>query len=880
MALLPKYQKTGIRVRQASSMDFAAEREQQRQSGVISQQLERMGKFAFERGAEMAERRGQERVREQGAVATLEQMQERGGVPFTIEQKAAYEAANRVAVVEIETAARSDMRELITQADQSNMSMAQFNEKMSDIRDGYSASLQLVDPVAAGVLSARLQEDSATFDSRYSEIVSRKAKAAWAANTEIILNEGVQTVVDTALQEGVTAKEIEAAGEKLRTTALTRGVNQKKAQKLVDKAVNAALRENLIFRFNEAAGIKERQALLAELEQSDTFAGMNYEQSFNFKNRLANEIDRQITVGRNTYVAEAENALVVLQHTGELPEGFDATTENAEILFQGDEETFDTIARSLEYAQKDVLTYGALSTMSVEQANNAEAEIKAEYEEAKQRGDSGDVLNAMQKRLVDFQTAKANRADRINADPAQYVIETNKEAALAANKAMQALQSGNLQAAAAEINALTSELSVAYEKIGVRMEARQIMPGNMAKSIVAALEGQAQENPDLAVALFGQYREAFGENSIRFVDELARAGLKPEFTEAMLSNDPGLHTKLMEISQRSTQEIKKLAGPEANDTYKILQEKLTDYNAAFIQGGGAKAQDDIAAAMGVAEKLLYQHMAETGKTMEDAAQYVVERMFPEYQNIVNDVNGTYIVPIEFNKNTVDALLAGQILRADVLEKMGVQPLDVLGAEGYIDEAVSFTNLARQGVWLNNSTGDGVVLHYKTKQGHLVKAKMQDGSEVDLKFKDLRAVVNELQGTDVEVERAEPVDATQTVAPGFGPGSPGFEAGMAALEEAQPVDTGARFTAEPVSAEERVRQAEENKLKTKLFNKLMDSVPESASVQEKNEYYQFILYELRDPDFPRAGMTSFRSFKKMKESGEYEVLVERRKQQGK
>lgn len=880
MALLPKYQKTGIRVRQASGMDFAAERERQRQSGVISQQLERMGKFAFERGAEMAQRRGEERVREQGAVATLEQMQERGGVPFTIEQKAAYEAANRVAVVEIETAARSDMRELITQADQSNMSMAQFNEKMSDIRDGYSASLQLVDPVAAGVLSARLQEDSVTFDSRYSEIVTRKAKAAWAANTEIALNEGVQTVVDTALQEGVTAKEIKAAGEKLRTTALTRGVNEKKAQKLVDKAVNAALRENLIYRFNEAAGIKERQALLAELEQSDTFAGMNYEQSFNFKNRLANEIDRQITVGRNTYVAEAENALVVLQHTGELPEGFDATTENAEILFQGDEETFDTIARSLEYAQKDVLTYGALSTMSVEQANNAEAEIKAEYEEAKKRGDSGDVLNAMQKRLVDFQTAKANRADRINADPAQYVIETNKEAALAANKAMQALQSGNLQAAAAEINALTSELSVAYEKIGVRMEARQIMSGNMAKSIVAALEGRAQTNPDDAVALFGQYREAFGENSMRFVDELSKAGLKPEFTEAMLSNDTGLHTELMKISQRSTQEIKKLAGAEANDTYKILQEKLTDYTAAFIQGGGAKAQDDIAAAMGVAEKLLYDHMAKTGKTMEDAAQYVVEAMFPEYQNVVNDVNGSYIVPIEFNKNTVDALLVGQILRADVLEKMGVQPLDVLGAEGYIDEAVSFTNLARQGVWLNNSTGDGVVLHYKTKQGHLVKAKMQDGSEVDLKFKDLRSVVNQLQGTDVEVERAEPVDAAQTMAPGFGPGSPGFEAGMAALEEAQPVDTEARFTAEPVSAEERVKQAETNRKKVIIFNRYMDRIPESATIAEKNEYYQFLLYELRDPDFSSIEMTQFRTFRSIKESGQYEKVLERRKQQAK
>ena len=493
----------------------------------------------------------------------------------------------------------------------------------------------------------------------------------------------------------------------------------------------------------------------------------------------------------------------------------------------------------------------------------AESAIRADYEQAKIDGVSGAELTALQKRLVDFQTETAKRADRINADPAQYVIETNKEAGLAATKAMQALQSGDLQAVATEINALGLELSAAYDKIGVRMEARQIMSGNMAKGIVAALEGRAQTNPDDAVALFGQYREAFGENSMRFVDELSKAGLKPEFTEAMLSNDTGLHTELMKISQRSTQEIKKLAGAEANDTYKILQEKLTDYTAAFIQGGGAKAQDDIAAAMGVAEKLLYDHMAKTGKTMEDAAQYVVEAMFPEYQNVVNDVNGTYIVPIEFNKNTVDALLVGQILRADVLEKMGVQPLDVLGAEGYIDEAVSFTNLARQGVWLNNSTGDGVVLHYKTKQGHLVKSKMQDGSEVDLKFKNLRAVVNELQGIDVEVERAEPVDAAQTLAPGFGPGSPGFEAGMAALEEAQPVDTGTRFTAEPVPANQAASVARANQSKAELLDQYYNSIPDDATIEEKSEYFDLSMSEVRNPDISPDEMTTFEAFRKNK-----------------
>lgn len=869
MAILPKYQKTGIKVRQPSRMDFAASREAARLGQAISTQLDRMGEFAFKEAAREAEQRGQERVRQEGAIPVLEQLQAQDG-PRTIAERSALEAANRVAIVEIETAARSDMRTLIAEADENNMAMNVFNQKMSDIQDGYTASLQVVDPTAAGVLNARLQEDSVSFGTRYSEIVTRKAKAAWAETTQVILDEGVQKIMDTALQEGAGQVDkdgktaIQKAGESLLATAQTRGVNQKKAQKLVDTAVNKAIRENIVYRFNNAAGVTEKQAILVELEDTDKLPGMDYESTLRFKDRLSNVVDREIANGQRDFIESTQNAIEVIKHTGEVPLDYQFDDEEVKIYFAENEEDLDVLLRSVEYAKEDVLRYGSLSTMSVDDVKQAESAIRADYEQAKIDGVSGAELTALQKRLVDFQTETANRADRINADPAQYVLETNKEAALRATKAMQALQKGNLQAAAFEINALGLELSAAYDKIGVRMEARQIMSGNMAKGIVAALEGRAQTNPDDAVALFGQYREAFGENSMRFVDELSKAGLKPEFTEAMLSNDTGLHTELMKISQRSTQEIKKLAGAEANDTYKILQEKLTDYTAAFIQGGGAKAQDDIAAAMGVAEKLLYDHMAKTGKTMEDAAQYVVERMFPEFQNVINDANGIYIVPLEFNKNAVDGLLVGQFLRADILEKMGVQPLDVLGAEGYIDEAVSFTNLARQGVWLNNNTGDGVVLHYKTKQGHLVKAKMQDGSDVDLRFKDLRATLNELQASGVTVDRVEPTDAAQTLAPGFGPSSPGFEAGMAALEEAQPVDTGTRFTAEPVPADQAASVAEINKAKTDLQQRYLAEYPDDATTKEKREYFNLLLSEVRNPDIGPDEMTSFAAFRKDKE----------------
>ena len=159
MAILPRYQRTGITTRQPGNIDFADVREQAKLSQSLSQQLDRMSDFAFKKSAEMAVERGQERVREEGAIPTLEAIEQKGG-PRGIAERAAVDAANRIAVVEIETLATQDMQTLTLEADKTNMSMPVYQEKMRDINDGYRASLEVVDPVAAGVLGARLQGSS------------------------------------------------------------------------------------------------------------------------------------------------------------------------------------------------------------------------------------------------------------------------------------------------------------------------------------------------------------------------------------------------------------------------------------------------------------------------------------------------------------------------------------------------------------------------------------------------------------------------------------------------------------------------------------------------------------------------------------------------
>jgi hypothetical protein len=882
MALLPKYQKTGIKVRQPNNIDFAAAREQARFGDVLSQQLDRMSEFAFKEASLQAEERGRERVREQGAINTLKQIEAKGG-PYTIAERSAFEAANRVAVVEIETAARSDMRTLITQADESNMAMSVFAEKMSDIRDGYTASLQVVDPVMAGVLGARLQEDSVSFDNRYAEIVQRKAKAAWAATTEVILNEGVQKIMDAALQEGSDVKNengqnpIEKAAADLLATAQTRGVNPKKAQNLVDKAVNSALRENIVFRFNNAAGIPEKQAILAELEDSDTFAGMNYEQSFNFKLRLQGSIDREITEGRAEWGEDYDNAMRFIAQTGRFPDGFSPDEESLTVLFAEDPENLDYMLRSLGVAEEDAVKYGGLSTMTFERSSEVVAEMIDDYNTAVAENRSADEIKALNDRRIAFQTAASDKLAAIQTDAAQYILDTNQEAAISANKLMQALSAGDIDGATQNVTALQAQLNNAYNQIGVPTDYRRVVPKKMAADIVAMLETQATENPSVAAALFQEYRNVFGDQSNAFLLNLKQAGLKPEFAEAMLTNKPGVHTELMQLVNEDVKELQDRVKPgKASEAMNMLREQLAPYQSAYLQGGGNVAGDDFDNAMAVAEKYLYDYMSKHSGTEGDpqnAVKYVLDNLFPEYENVINDANGNYIVPINYNANEIDSMLGNFFGRQGVqmLEKLDVQPLNMATtpeAQGYIDKAVSLTNLARQGYFLNNSTGDGVVLHYKTKTGKPIMAKNSQGEPIDIKFKDLRKTINMLQ---VGPDGVTPAQVEETSVAPAGAEMPGFEDAVspeamrnieAGLAGAFPQPSG--FTAEAIPADQAASVAERNVAKTDLMREYVSSIPDDATPKEAREFFDLIQSEVRDPDIGPDQMTSFEEFREGKE----------------
>ena len=733
MPVLPRYQKTGIKVRQPSGMDFADAREAARMGRTLSAELDRMSDFAFREGAKLAERRGQERVRQEGAIPVLTALQQQEG-PRTIAEQAAFDAANRIAVVEIETAARSDMRKLVTEADETNMEISVFNQKMSDIQDGYSASMQVVDPVAAGVLNARLQEDNVAYSTKYSEIVTTKAKAAYVENTQTILDEGAQTIRDFALTEGANEETIRKQGEKLLQTALDRGVGDKKANKLVDAAVNDAIKQNLAYRYENAEGILEKQAIVKELSETEVFPGMDYIQTRNFVERFENDLNRQINDGRTKFTTELDDAITFLVSTGKIKPGFEVDEDKLTELFFDDQETLDALLRQWENTQEDIKTYGSLSSMPTEKANEVAQQL---FEEASNppEGATGAEVKLLQDRALAFQRALIERQQALRSDPALYVTQTNKQAEQLTSTIFKEIGQGNINTAAMALSRLNETLNIQYDIMGVPQNDRRLLSKDMAQQMIQSIQAI---DDDVEIAIIKEIQNGLGDLAPRFVSELRKNGLAPEYVEALFTDDPGLQKQLVQLSQSEEAKLKPKGEGIASDAERLLLEGVNDYRLAFLRGGDSESIEDYSQQYNVAKKLMYKYMTVDGLDGQAAADRVIKEIFPEFDNIVNTDSGRFIVPKQFNAQEMETL-SGGLLRARILQEMGIQGLQIDDYPGYISEAVSLAALASKGEWLNNSTGDGIVLHYRTDKGELLPVRFDNNQTVDIKFKDLANV---------------------------------------------------------------------------------------------------------------------------------------------
>ena len=361
MAQLPRYQRLGVRTRQPQNLDFADTREQAALSQNLSQQLNRMSNFAFQKAGERAVERGEERVQEEGAIATLGDIDKRGG-PRTIADKAAYALGSRVAVAEVQNAAEIEISRILTEAEKSGTAFSTVQSQLADVTDGYSESLRVIDPAASSVLKVNLEGATGKATERYSNYYVKLQAQRQAAKRSEAADRSFNSVLSDAILPGMT---VEKLGENIAAEAdLLRGLGatEKQADAFYEKTFNAAYREKLTYDFNTAP-LEEKQRLLTAMETT-ALPGMSLTETQSVRKSLNAGYNSalRVTTGESNSIVSSVDELETLLAMGGTPspKQIEVLQERADNL--GDQGAGARAAiAELEFNAENAATYRKMS---------------------------------------------------------------------------------------------------------------------------------------------------------------------------------------------------------------------------------------------------------------------------------------------------------------------------------------------------------------------------------------------------------------------------------------------------------------------------------------------------------------------------------------
>ena len=169
-----------------------------------------MSDFLFKTAQKEAVRSGIERVRTEGAQPILEAMKAQGG-PRGLEEETAYDAANKIAIAEIQSEAELEITKILTEGQNNKTSFSTIQSQLQSVSDGFPAALSDIDPVSAAILRTRLQETSGKAELRYSKYWSSEILKDAKIKQDKAAANGASWIIGNASQiDGYTTAEIDA----------------------------------------------------------------------------------------------------------------------------------------------------------------------------------------------------------------------------------------------------------------------------------------------------------------------------------------------------------------------------------------------------------------------------------------------------------------------------------------------------------------------------------------------------------------------------------------------------------------------------------------------------------------------------------------------
>ena len=423
------------------------------------------------------------------------------------------------------------------------------------------------------------------------------------------------------------------------------------------------------------------------------------------------------------------DAIVVLGVTGEAPEGYEFNEGAIDDIFPPEQAA--AYKEAWADANEDVLNRGALSNMSPARAEEITQELLAEV------STSSDPAKAS-KRHIEWVEAVASRSDALKKDSGLFVAQTNKSAAGMIEDIQSMIADGNIGLAAEGILILNDIAQTQFDSMETPPAQRNIMPKAFASQMVNIIQGI---ETDIAPRVFSQITSSLGNVAPKFIEELRAQGMRPEYVQSLYVSDVNVQKELLDISVRDMKEIKVgLETSDINDVRRSINMLVADYREGFMAGGGNTGEQIFNEQYMVIEKLALTRLKD-GYDPVDAAEHSVADIIKEFDQVVLNRQGKYVIPFEFDAVVIEQN-ASMFFNEQVLKMLDLQPLDSSIDPDFVDEAISIAAISSNGMWLNNSTGDGLTLHYSVND-ELLPVLSRDGSEYEVKFSEMSRILNEI-----------------------------------------------------------------------------------------------------------------------------------------
>ena len=636
---LPRYQQTGIQIDpyRAAALPAIEYAPLMRESKnlVAAQQgtLDRVINFAAKIGFEEAEEKGRAAVKTpEQAKQVLQQTQEKG-MPRTIYDKAMYEQANELVIMQLQNDGRRLNAELLQQfKNDPNADPEVFRQKSIDIRDGMESLVNMVDPKLRGRISGDLDKvKNVSFleiSERHNDRVAQQLRATTIAGLDQRSQDSIRIMASgIANGENLLFQDL----QELRKFAIAGNLGPVE----VERVISNTLEQAHIARFrkeyekapNKAEFLKRVQADLGagpigELYDKDTGAPLKQNRitrgiDVNRMGALVNEIeadlrarDAQFRALRTELKSDVTESLRIIS-LGQVP------SEGVVAEIQGRARSLGLPANDQTMRQVNYLSI--LRQQSIAFNKMSPIQLGDWIRDAQTKTQGG--ANLEQAMLIDVaQKSLAHKTTMLEKDPVGYMNQTG------------AAEVKTLNFAAAPID-LTKQIGERVTQSKSFAASMNVAPKYFSQDEAAALTTFLQTaTPDQQIVLLGVMNQGFGKDSGNAMNEISK--FAPEFAHAgglviAGANRQTVFDALNGMRQRQA----------GNKPFEGTGDAATKKNIVADQLGGAYAfaPKTRAAIVATADNIYTQRAIVAGKTVFDEDMY--KQAFQEASGMTIAKNG-------------------------------------------------------------------------------------------------------------------------------------------------------------------------------------------------------------------------------------------------